>query len=103
MSITFSPEGNYEEGINMANGNAYAVMDLLKMETDCCGSIMSSELIRLIDDVKSVDSHVESLRIDQTPGHATMISCGRSEDYLWTRLNQLRDLAVANPGRITWG
>jgi len=103
MSITFAPAGK-SDGINMANGNAMAVMSLLGMDVEYCGTIKSEDLIRRIDEVtyQSVRNHSRNPSISQNPGCATMIDCGRSEDYLMERLYQLRDLAVKNPGTICW-
>lgn len=104
MSITFSPTERHDvEGVNMANGNAYAVMNLLQMEADYCGRIHSSELIERIDSVVSVSDQVRNPEVSQKPGCATMIFCGRSEEYLLGRLQQLRELAIAHPGFISWG
>ena len=104
MSITFSPSGSgsNDDFVNMANGNAYAVMHLIGMETECCGSIHSEELIAKIDAVTSVKSHTAPTIIDREPGHATMICCGRTEEYLLERLRQLKEMAVKYPGIISW-
>lgn len=104
MSITFSPSGKEsEQDVSMSNCNAFAVLALLDIETDYCGNITSEEMIQKIDAIVSVKSHVVEPSIDKEEGHATMIFGGRSENYLLTRLQQLRDLAVKNPGRLCWG
>ena len=106
MSITFCPSGmgHCSEGINMSNANAMAVMAVLGMETEYCGFIESAELIRRIDDVNpaAITRGVVEPSVDQTPGHATMISCGRSRGYIEERLTQLRQLAKDSPSGISW-
>lgn len=106
MSITFCPSGvgHCEEGINLSNANAMALMSVLGVEPDYCGIISSAELISRIDAVNSasIGAAVVEPSIDRTPGHATMICCGRSREYLEERLQQLRDLATQYPGDISW-
>lgn len=104
MSITFSPQGKSSElDINMSNTNARAIMDLLDIEVDYCGTIKSTDLIAKIDAVVSVQSHVQQPFINEEEGCATIIFCGRDEKYIKQRLQQLRTLAVEYPGNICWG
>lgn len=104
MSITFSPSENMEhDGINMANGNAYAIMSLLKMEPECCGRISTEELIEKINAVTSTAPIVKESTIDAQPGCATIIDCGRTHEYVVGRLWELRCMAINNPGYISWG
>ena len=105
MSITFFAEGGRTEHleVNMANGNACAVMQVLGIVPDYCGSIKAEELIEKINSVSSVDAGVRNPSIDIEPGHATIIDCGRTEEYLRERISQLKTLAENNLGiTICW-
>lgn len=105
MSITFFAEGSRtpELEVNMSNGNACAVMQVLGIVPNYCGSIKAEELIEKINSVSSVDAGVRNPSIDKEPGCATMIDCGRTEEYLRNRISQLKTLAENNLGlEICW-
>lgn len=104
MSITFSPSNDYDkECLNVSNSNAYAILEVLGIEPYYCGSIEASELIEKIDSVTSVQSAVVEPTIEQIPGHATIIDCGRTEEYLIRRLRELRRMATNFPNqKIVW-
>jgi len=108
MSITFCPVGKYEEedaDVQMSNSNAYAIMGILGITPDCCGIIGTAELISKIDAVSAnaIQQRVMEPAIYKSSGHATIINCGRSQEYVERKLSALRKLATENPGEISWG
>lgn len=103
MSITFGPSGE-GECVQMSNANALAIMSVLGMKREYCGIISSADLIGRIDNVSraSIAAATQEPRVDKTPGYATIVSFGRSREYVEMRLQELRDLATKNPGKISW-
>lgn len=100
------PEYTCEEAIppfteiNMANGNARAILEMIYPEDggDLCGQwegpILDKIIRRLLDAVNRRAS-VEALTIDTMIFGRNRVLCGHDEDYVRGRLTQLMVLARA--------
>jgi hypothetical protein len=88
--------------INMANGNACAMLALLNLPTDeCCGEVDAKDVpnvVRAIIKAQNVSARRQNAT--EPPyesggpgtGQCKVISFGRNEDYITRRLNDLMDL-----------
>lgn len=89
--------------INMANGNAMAILDLIGLPVDeCCGEVDAKDLPRTMRAIIKAQN-VEARRqgITELPyesggpgtGHCRVVYGGRSEGYVMARLQDLMGLA----------
>jgi len=89
--------------INMANGNAYAMLALLGLPTDdCCGDVTAENLPSVLRAIIKAQN-VSARRQDATAtpyesggpgtGQCRVVYCGRDEDYISMRLRELMTLA----------
>ncbi|MDG4792066.1 hypothetical protein O7626_40330 [Micromonospora sp. WMMD1102] len=95
MSITFAPATVGGPTVNMANGNAAQVLDLLGLTNDGCGELAAEDflgrvlLAQALSDVATDDTRGLPARIEGT----NWIDCGRRPGYLAERLTQLHEIA----------
>ena len=85
--------------INMANGNAYAMLALLGLPTDeCCGEVSANDLprvMRAIIRARNVSARRTSATADPYEsggpgtGQCRMVYGGRNEEYVARRLDDL--------------
>lgn len=84
--------------INLCNANARELLDWLEIaHEDLFGQIKGTELAakcrrRLWDEARNHDPAKEG-EVTKTPGQATLINCGREEDYLRFRTQWLLAMA----------
>jgi len=113
MSITFHIAGEPwdeagERELNVSNCNGYALLEWLGITPDYCGSIKATDLAarcrrRLWPESRNVDEGRKGF-ISTTPGHATMVDCGRAPGYFTERAEQLLAICeLAGNGDICWG
>lgn len=107
MSITFFSPGGDPEGVNLANGNAAAILRLLGLPVepdgvtpaeDFLGRILLAEALL---DVATDDEHGTPTVTD---GRWT--SCGRDPGYLAGRLAELQEIArdaLVRGVEVIWG
>jgi hypothetical protein len=118
MSITFSPRWDPRnadfpgDNLNVNNANAGVLFESLQLgdhgDPYQGGEIRADELLARIAasaELDPPDLGRES-SVDDEPGHATMIDCGRRPGYLQDRLLDLRRVALEAERRgvgVTWG
>ena len=98
--------------INVANGNAVALMEVLDPGADwVCGEWNTSSLIEVrrrilyAMNTKQKDSLVTPT-VEHIGFGPRMVVCGRDEDYVSRRLSQFLDLtkvALEHGFKVTWG
>lgn len=107
MSVTFHVQwGNgcmasYDE-VNVSNSNARALLNIIApWYTDLVGVIEGDELETVYKNIVKA-LNLEHLRqgavketyVDQTPGCATIVCCGRDDTYVKERLSQLLSMVI---------
>jgi len=116
MSVDFHVEGEHFDPeapqdhsvwINLCNANARDLLDWLHIpHEDLMGQIKGTELAvkcrrRLWDEDCNHDPGKDELII-KTPGKATLIECGREDDYLRVRTQWLLAMAVRAGERMVF-
>jgi hypothetical protein len=96
MSITITPNAAGAPEVNMANGNAAQILDLLGLDYDgdwgtTTGPDFHGRVLLAIAFLGTATADVEGLPARAVGRH---IECGRRPGYLADRLTALRDLAV---------
>lgn len=96
MSVTFAPTTETGPWLNMANGNASAVLDLLGLDFgDGWGELDAQDFLGRV----LVATALLGITTDDEHGtpdvqDGNMIECGRRPGYLTTRLGELHSLAT---------
>lgn len=99
----FIPNPNYvpNAGLNLSNGNARLIFDLIGMPLDEEGfgdfNIDAVQKALLKARNGKVSSYTEETRVEQGAGGCTMVSCGVEDGYMEARLSQL--LNIVTEGR----
>ncbi len=115
MSVSLYYEGdkNSIESPNMGYRNARDVFEYLGVEFDYCGSVAVDELIERCSVALAVigagvapSGSLETVTSIGTNG-ATFIDCGRSDDYMEMRINNIlsyaKEAKASGASEITWG
>ena len=84
---------------NLANGNAHAVQEMLKMPTDYCGSCDPSIILEGISFVRALNNMgheplVTPTTEKQEEGHCRVINCGRSYEQVERYLQAFEEIAL---------
>lgn len=106
MSITFATPAPQAPALNMANGNAYRVMDLLGLPVESVGECAGEEfLARVLLALALGEAAVDAAgRPNVVDGMWTDV--GTAADYMAGRLIELHALAEAacrHREPVTWG
>lgn len=116
MSVSIFPGNNFDDGINLSNGNFGRVMDLLGLgDVDCCGTWGPDELPDVLDKIDFVLQSLTNVpALDAgTPyveergyGGCTIIRCGVPDGYFSRRVGELRTIvtkAINAKQEVNWG
>lgn len=104
MSITFTPE-SAGPNVNMANGNAAEVLDLLGYPTDEPEGEATAEdfLGRVLLALALLDVSTDDEHGRPTVHDGRWVEVGRRPGYLAERLHQLHEIATAaQGGTVAW-
>lgn len=105
--VLSEPTFPFEE-INLANGNAYELLELAGLPAEPAGSISGEELLGrlLLADALLDEQPARPWSADVQPGRATLIDVGRPAGYMNGRVRQLAEIArwAASAGAdVVWG
>ena len=114
MSMDFTYNGSPTEALNVANGNGYAIQQMIGIEQlDCCGSIDARTLlsrlatidprqhVRATRDNSGVEISDEGVR-----PVCRVIDCGLHVEQIERYVDALRAIAIGALARgeeVTWG
>ena len=95
MSITFAPSADGGPSVNMANGNAAQVLDLLGLAEECYGELPAEDILGRVlvaQGLLGVATDDEQGRPEVRDGN--WIECGRRPGYLAEKLAELHEIAT---------
>jgi len=110
MTVTFQLSPNTGQSLNLANGNACALLALAGLPTAPFGEVEHSNLspviARLLRAANSQRAQADALCADSSSASGRWIEGGRSVDYVAGRVSELLALcheAQVKHCRLVWG